>query len=124
MTIEEAEKLVAAYEALCERASKIWCFDHDEYIRVWFQDGKAYAQSARIEVGYYGDGHVEAEQFSCEPELMLMSDEEFNAWLKAKNDERRREELLHVAAKEQERERQERAMYEHLRQKYGKIGIF
>ena len=129
MTQDEADELVANYEKLCRRASLMFSFENGEYIKVWFQDGKAYAQSARNERGYYGDYHMEPERYECDPAPFLLDDESFEAWHSARTVAQKRhyeqEQAARQAAYQMERERQERALFETLKQKYGnKFGIF
>lgn len=126
MTREEAESVIEEYSALVEKAVGIlngkgppWGYvSNSEWARLSF-DGEDAVVSHPETSSYYDSCSIDTDTERFPAALLFMSDEDLMAWKKeaqAKYDAEQRE---RKAVELRQREAQERAAYELLRQKYG-----
>lgn len=134
MDLEEAKKIIEAYDALVDRAiatTGIPGTDFHAYIdtdsadhaRLSIEDDKAVLTWNTYESDYYGGGHLSNESAKFDAAFLFLSEKEFKAGItKIKKEIAERDAKVRKAQEKIWRERQEaneRAMLAQLRAKYG-----
>lgn len=128
MTLQEAKDIVLAYEELLAQALRTMYMPNGQGVEedraiLFFSDDQPKLKWVEYESGYYGDGHLSDQEADVDANLLLLPADDLEAVIAsaAKEDTERREKLRRAqeAVQRDRAEAQERALFAHLKQKYG-----